>query len=109
MPRLKSTICHGADLTTDHTAIVGSGVVMVLAWADMALWPRTEVLRGAVVLPPLMEVAVRSSCDPEEGTRIWGPARRKCTRGRRAAIRASARAHSEATAATGTPSASAAK
>src|SRR5690625_2380915 len=97
MPRLKSTICHGADLTTGHTAIVGSVVVMVLVWAGTASRLRTDALRGAAVLPSLTEVVV------------WVPTRRKSTRGRRAAIRTSARAHRDATAATGTPIASAAK
>src|SRR5690625_2474135 len=94
MPRLKSTICHGADLTTGHTAIVGSVVVIVLVRADAASRPRTDPLRSAAVLPSLTEVV------------FWGPTRRKSTRGRRAAIRASARAHRDATAATGTPIAS---
>ncbi len=106
MPRLNITICHGADLTTDHTAIVGSEVVMVPAGAGVVPPPGAEVAPGEGRPPPPRTGAVTRSSSVAAG-RIW--ARRKSGRGRRAAMSARTTAHRAATAATGIPMASAAK
>src|SRR5690625_2729706 len=105
MPRLNSTICHGADLTTDHTAIVGSAVVMVPVGAGVAPSPEDGAALAAGWPPPLIGTVTRSWW--VAAGRI--SARRKSGRGRRAAMSARTMALREATAATGIPMASAAK